>query len=83
MKSRKPSRGVMGAIIVESVLFLEVAVELYTKEKSLSDLMMIIAISLLLAIPFVMIMRRKRKNRYGSPVERTNNNSEADDSKRK
>ena len=73
----------MGAIIVESVLFLEVAVELYTKEKSLSDLMMIIAISLLLAIPFVMIMRRKRKNRYGSPVERTNNNSEADDSKRK
>ena len=81
MKSGKTTGSVICAIIIESILFIEVAVELYTGEKSLADLGIIFTLCLLLVIPFVMIMRRKRKNMYSTPSDQALNNSEADDSK--
>lgn len=83
MKSKKSLWRTIGAIILESILFVEVAVELYTGEKNLSDFGIIITFCLLLAIPFVMIMKWKRKKMYNAPVEQTSNNSEVDDNTRK
>lgn len=80
MKSGKPSGSVIGAVIMESILFIEIAIDLYTGKMSWTDLSMILTICLLLAIPIVTIMRKKRKNRESFHSKQTKKYNKIDKS---
>ena len=63
MKPNKSS-GTLVGIIIDVILFIDLAVDLYTGKMSCVDLIRIITLTLLLAIPFVIFMRRRvRKER--------------------
>ena len=62
MKSGKPSGSVIGAVIMESILFIEIAIDLYAGKMNWTDLSVILTICLLLTIPIVTIMRKIRIN---------------------
>ena len=64
MKSGKFSWGVIGAIIFESIAFIDLAVDLYTGQMTVDELWWIRALCVLLSIPFfVFIRNRRRKNK--------------------
>ena len=64
MKSGKPSGSVIGAVIMESILFIEIAVELYTGEITSTELIEMFVFCLLLTVVlYSLIKRRRRKNK--------------------
>lgn len=64
MKSGKSWWNIIGSIILESILFVEIAVDLYTGELTCTDLILMIIFCLLLAVIIhSIIMRKKRKSR--------------------
>lgn len=70
MKSGKSWWGIIGSIVLESILFVEIAVELYTGEMTCTDLVLMLSFCLLLAVIIhSVIMRKKRKNRGAADPE--------------
>ena len=64
MKSRKSWWSIVGAIIGESILFIEIAVELYTGEITSTELIEMFVFCLLLTVVlYSLIKRRRRKNK--------------------
>lgn len=63
MKSSKSSRGLVGTIIIEVILFFDLAADMYTGELNCTDLASIITLTMLLAIPFIIIIRKIRQKR--------------------
>ena len=63
MKSGKPLGSVIGLIVLESIMFIDLAIELYTGEMTWIELCWILIFCVLLAIPIFVIIRKKRKNR--------------------
>lgn len=61
MKSNKSSGSIIGMIILDIIVFADVAVDVYTGELNCTDFVRIITLTLFLAIPFIIIVRRIRK----------------------
>lgn len=70
MKSSKSSRGVGGAIIIEVILLFDFAVDMYTGELNFTDLVSIITLTILLAIPFIIIIRKIRQGRSNGATKK-------------
>lgn len=62
MKPNKSSETLVG-IIIDVILFVDLAIDLYTGKMSWTDLIEIMILTLLLTIPFVIIIRKIRKGR--------------------
>jgi len=60
MKSRKSWWSIVGSIILESILFIEMAVELYTGEMTVSELILMLGVCFVLAV-FIHFIIMKRK----------------------
>ncbi len=64
MKSGGFSWGVIGAIIFESIAFIDLAVDLYTEQMTVDELCCMLVLSVLLAIPiFAFIRNRCRRKK--------------------
>lgn len=63
MKSGKSLMSVIGLIALESIMFVDLAIDLYTGEMTWIELCWILILCVLLAIPIVVFMRKRRKNR--------------------
>lgn len=70
MKSRKLTKSVFGSIILEGILFIDLAVDLYAGEMSWYDLGRIGSLVLLFTIPIVLIMKRIRDARKSQCVKK-------------
>ena len=70
MRSKKASWNLVGTIIIEVILFVDLAVDLYSGKMNGSDLIRILSICLLLTIPFVIIVRKIRKRRISCSPEK-------------
>lgn len=67
MKSRGRLWGIVGPIISEGILFIEIGIDLYTGEMTCIELILELAFCLLLAgVISSLIMRRVRKDRSSS-----------------
>lgn len=64
MNSGKSWWRIIGSILLESILFVEIAIELYTGEMTCAELILMLICCLLLAV-FIhsVIMKRKRRNK--------------------
>ena len=69
MRPGKLSKNVIGSIIIEGILFIDLAVDLYTGEMSWRDLSRIISLVLLFTIPVTWIMRRIRDKRKSQSAQ--------------
>lgn len=63
MTSRKPSRSGIGLVALESIMFIDLAIDLYTGKVTWIELCWTLILCVLLAIPFFVFLRKKRKNR--------------------
>ena len=60
MKSGKTFGSVIGVIALESIMFIDLAVDLYTGEMTWIELCRILILCVLLAIPIFVFLRKKR-----------------------
>lgn len=64
MKLQKTPWGLIGSIVADSILFIELGIDLYTGRMTGKELIELLAFCLILAvIIYYVIVRRKRKNR--------------------
>lgn len=66
MKSEKSWWGIVGAIALESIAIIDLAVDLYTGKKTYTELLCVLTFCAISAVVFIYIIKRNRRKSRGN-----------------